>query len=195
MRTSIIAIFLACLLSNSAQAAIIDDGNYFMDTITGYTWMDLTTYDLNMYSYNNIEAAISGTEFQIATISLLEDLWSSTYIETFDYLYDVMGGIPGFNQIGGIFDNERGDDTVGLAWATPSSLAIGDWRLESDNKPYDGGNYNIVKTRPYIFGFWLVNTSSDSTEPNVSPVPEPNTLLLFGTGLIGLAALRRTRRP
>lgn len=199
MKKSIIAFFLACLLSTSVQAAIVDDGNYFKDTITGYTWMDLTTYDLNTYSYNQVQAEILGTEFQFATLSLLEDLWLSTYIEPFDYLYTVMGGVPNFPVIAGIFDNELENNTAGLAftWNNPISwnnpYAV-NWILESQSTAYDDPNYNIKKDRSYIFGFWLVDTNSNNGGATINPVPEPSTLLLSGAGLIGLAALRRARR-
>lgn len=188
MKKSIIAFFLACLLSTSVQAAIIDDGIYFKDSITGYTWMDLTNFDL--LNYNQVETDIQGSGFQIATLSLLEELWSSTYQYGFEYLYDVIGGVPNNNLIAGLFDNEIGDNTAGLAW-TWDYL---DWSLESESTPYDDKDYNVFKDRDYAgFGYWVVSTSLDG-EPNVSPVPEPSTLLLFGAGLIGLAALRRARR-
>lgn len=37
-------------------------------------------------------------------------------------------------------------------------------------------------------------TDTDNVDTRLNPVPEPATMLLFGTGIIGLAAFRRNRR-
>lgn len=42
-----------------------------------------------------------------------------------------------------------------------------------------------------IFRF---KTDTDNVDTRLNPVPEPATMLLFGTGIIGLAAFRRNRR-
>ena len=189
MKKTLIAFFIASLISTSAQAAIVDSGDYFIDENTGYTWMDLTNFDL--LTYNEVESQIQETDFQIATLSLLEELWSSTIEHTFDYLYSVIGGTPNKELIAGLFNNEIGDNTAGLAW-TWNYL---DWTLESEINPYNSEEYNIFKDINYEeFGYWVVNTSLIGAEPNVNTVPEPNTLVLFGVGLIGLVAFRRTRQ-
>jgi len=114
MKKTIIVIFITCLLSSSVQAAIIDSGNYFKDEATGYTWMDLITFKST--SYNDVQSQIIGTGFQIATLSLLNELWSSTYQHSFSYLHDVIGGNTGSSMIVAMYDSERDDNLAGLAW-------------------------------------------------------------------------------
>jgi hypothetical protein len=193
MKKTIFAICIACFLSNSVQAAIIDDAGYFKDDETGYTWMDLTNYDIYTYNYNQVESEIQGTGFHVATLPQLEQLWTSTYQYTFEYLYSVMGGLPGYDLIAGIFNNELDNNTAGLAFSWDNYYGV-DWILESDSTPYDDPTYNIKKDRSYIFGFWLVDTTSYSNEIIINTAPEPSTLLLISTGLLGLTALGRTRR-
>lgn len=191
MKKSIIAIVMACLLSTSVQAAIIDNGDYFKDDATGYTWMDLTTFV--GFTYEDVEAQIQGTGFQIATLPLLQQLWESTYQYTFSYLHAVMGGSSGSSTLVSMFDNEIDDNFAGLAWSRYYAERIS-WYLESNYHAYNSEEYNIFESNIYGWGTWVVKTSFDNIGSNFNTVPEPNTLLLLGAGLIGLAALRRTRR-
>lgn len=193
MKKTIIAIFITCLLSTSIQAAIIDSGGYFVDEATGYTWMDLTTF--RSISYNDVQSRIIGTGFQIATLSLLNELWSSTYQHTFTYLHDIMGGNSGSSMIIAMYDSERDDNLAGLAWTWKYNNDKVAWSIETDYTSYDDPDYDVEKDRAYSWGTWLVNTSIENDDTNINTVPEPNTLLLFGAGLIGLSALTRARRP
>lgn len=191
MKKTIIAIFITCLLSTSVQAAIIDSGEYFKDEATGYTWMDLKTFKYT--TYDEVQSQIFGTGFQIATLSMLNELWMSTYEHTFSYLHDIMGGSIGSSMIIGMYDSERDDNLAGLAWTWNYNEKIL-WTIETKYNSYDDPDYDVEKDREYSWGTWLVNTSIENDEPNINTVPEPNTLLLFGAGLIALSALMRSRR-
>jgi hypothetical protein len=50
-----------------------------------------------------------------------------------------------------------------------------------------------VGTGPLIIG-WSVNCANDVIYAEINPVPEPATILLLGSGLIGLGALRRKKK-
>lgn len=191
MKKSIITMFITYLLSTSVHAAIIDDGIYFKDDFTGYTWMDLTNFDL--MTYRQVENEIKETNFKIATLSQLQQLWASAGND-FGYLYGVMGGVtygtPGdlSSIIGGLFDSERQDDKVNLAWSTSRMI----WTLETNNRPYEDSNYGLFKDTDLRYvGVWVVDASSANIIPQITTVPEPTTILFFGAGLVVLAYFAR----
>lgn len=198
MKKTLLTFFISILISTSAQAAIIDSGNFFIDDNTGYTWMDLSTY--KSFSYNDVNNIIQDAEFQIATLSLLQELWESTYQYKFSYLHDVMGGTFGSSMLISMYDSEREDNLAGLAWTWNYNEKIL-WDLETNYHSYDSyydtnatEKYNVFKDKKYTWGTWVVKTSIDSIDPNFNTAPEPSTLLLFGAGLLGLAAFRRARQ-
>lgn len=191
MKKTIVTIFIFCLLSTSVCAAIIDDGIYFKDDLTGYTWMDLTNFDL--LTYRQVENEIKETNFKIATLSQLQQLWASAGND-FWYLYGAMGGVTYGNPgdltsiIGGLFDSERQDDKVNLAWSTSRMI----WTLETNNRPYEDSKYGLFKDTDLRYvGVWVVDASSANITPPSTPVPEPTTILFFGAGLVGLAYFGR----
>lgn len=95
-----------------------------------------------------------------------------------------------------------------LSWVTefggagnaPSSLAVEINGTEIANFSVFGPDQfsSFVPERgPYVFdltGTIQANANTTSFDADVSPVPEPTTMLLFGTGLIGLAGISRRRK-
>ncbi|CAN5236125.1 hypothetical protein BH18ACI2_BH18ACI2_26260 [soil metagenome] len=107
------------------------------------------------------------------------DLSDSTLIEYFDLnnnlvLSSFVPASPGDGSLsffGAFFD---GGEQIGRVRITSGNSALG---------TNDGGGIDIVAMDDFIYG-----------EPQTAPVPEPATLLLFGSGLAGAAAHLRKRR-
>lgn len=92
------------------------------------------------------------------------------------------------NGIYGFFDNGSGMTRVGSVAGVASGWSEIVW------------TFSIQETRNYMVGFGAEGSDNtyggfvDTASLVAAPVPEPATMLLFGTGLVGLTGLRFRRK-
>lgn len=110
-----------------------------------------------------------------------------------DGLYSV-DETPGYtlNKSGGRVGQPNGiqaQDLTFISTLTRTHIA-GSYTISYD---FSGTNINIGPTFAIAYAPWCANDNIIVTH-NADPVPEPATMLLFGSGLAGLAGFTRLRR-
>ena len=199
--------FLAsCLfvLSISANAAIVDNGTYTTDTVSGLDWLDLTETRGLSYDYISSKSGV-GQDF--------EGWRYATGIEVSGF-FDAFGGNSAFyngtsTQNYGLFEQ------IGPLWGDLACQDLG-------CTPGKGGSHFMYDLYQYSDTIWLLSQgviASDATTGiadlsigpvhtnftssflagsalvrTTQPVPVPATVWLFGSGLVGLVGLARRKK-
>lgn len=154
-------------LNPSAHAGWIESGVWF----NGATYL----YAQTLHLQTNANIAYS-TEFEV-----------KGFTGVAGWLFEA-GGLLGGTGTAADFRIEHTGDR--LVWLAAPGGALGKWDAEpiifffESTRPPTIRNYNLFSLLPLEFG----------AAEGMAPVPEPASVALFGSGLIGLYAVLRRRR-
>lgn len=174
---------------NNLEGAVVYNGtlgDFLVNVTTGLTKPIIGSSDLPKLDLNSVNVSGGAGTLVIS--------WTDTDF-TLPDIY------PGFlTELGGTTDG-----TVEVkAYLDESNNPFGEGILLSDLGPFGSGAFSgsdsVVIDPDEPFSLTIVATiihtgagQSTSFDASVSPVPEPATMLLVGTGLIGLAGLGRKK--
>ena len=152
----------------------VDGVGRFLDTRTGYVWLDFTPYYSMTYA-DQIAHLLPG--FQPATLPQVEQLTQLSMPLTdpsaFDYYYDVVGASNTWERR--------------IIWGNFDAVGTNGWYYAYFDQPewswYIPGDQGAYPD----LGIWAVDV-------NASTVPEPTTIALLGTGLVGVLSAARRKR-
>ena len=178
-------------LSASANAALIDNGTFTTDDITGLDWLDLSITDSQAYN----SAVSLNPGWRHASYTEVQTLFSSS----FDGAYDTSNG-GGISTLGSGYTDQAADMAtfISLFGETDTDMSIGFVAdLYGDLRWTGVDAYNIHL--PSTFATYNDSADSGHSQAGIfmvrtSVVPVPAAVWLFGSGLIGLVGFARRKK-
>ena len=188
LRLAVALFFAACLIQTARAAAInydvtnIGSNRWQYDyTITNNLSEDIYAFAIWFGSPDDTQISYSDME-----IGLLDPgIWGGWYVDEWDQQEQ---GLPGFERYepGQVFAMSLDSDTT---WLAPNDFL----KLSVSFTWHGAGTpgsqyYELLDSNFDLLG------DGYTQRGNIPPVPEPQTFMLLGTGILGLAAYCRRNR-
>lgn len=150
-------------------------------------WTGANGYTMTgMFQYaDNLTGTIDGTQIDTLSIAGFKDgasvgSWDLTSGQLFNFNFDTSSGT--------FLTGGRSDSTSGQAWNVPNSGEFGFFSGNSSQGLLINGAFEAASS--IIIGSTVNTTALVPSTLRAIVNPEPSTILLFGTGLVGLLAYR-----
>ncbi len=179
-------------VNSSGEAVLSDENNWYSWLYQGAA-LSPSTYTIEFDFQNNLSGVIPDDPPWAFFDTFYASLYFTDDMASFDLtasVYDEAHSL--FNMdYNGVFDD---DFNPGTTNGTLSSSSKGDDWTHFSFTFQTSYAYAIPVFELYDYNYLFGDSQVLIDNVSIAPVPEPATILLLGTGLVGLVSIRRRRR-